>query len=155
MLSKHLIHFNFLFFIDKCFRDEDSFYLSEPSVKSEWKWSWVCWFYPMIQMSLVSSVNKFHLTKHDFCEYMGGGDPVYCYMMSYWTIHRYRISRNFSEDLILALLANNSNVVCYSYFDWTKAKFKESLHINKSLNIHTHLKSVTSLNYYSLNILWQ
>jgi hypothetical protein len=26
----------------------------------------------------------------------------------------------------------NSNVVCYSCFDWKKAKFKENLHINKS-----------------------
>jgi hypothetical protein len=61
------------------------------------------------------------------------------------TLHR--VTAYFSSNTY------NSNVVCYSCFDWTKANFKENLHINKSRNIHMHLKSVTSLNYYSFNIL--
>jgi hypothetical protein len=54
----------------------------------------------------------------------------------------------------LHIYTYNSNVVCYNCFDWTKAKFKENLHIIKSPIIHTHLKSVTSLNHYSFNILY-
>jgi hypothetical protein len=57
-------------------------------------------------------------------------------------------NHKFSSDETL----KNSNVVCYSCFDWTKAKFKGNLHFNKSLNIHTHLKSVTILNYHTPSI---
>jgi hypothetical protein len=49
---------------------------------------------------------------------------------------------------------DNSNVVCFNCFDWPKAKLKENLHFSKFSNIHTHVKSVTSLKitssiYYS------
>jgi hypothetical protein len=59
----------------------------------------------------------------------------------------------FLQSTYTDVLYNNSDVGCHSCFDWTKTKLKVNLRINKSKYMHTHLKSVTTLTYHSLDVL--